>query len=284
MPIVKVRAGIDLAYDRIGDPGDPCLVLVPGAGAPRDFFPDAFCHRLARTGLQVVRYSHRDTDASTHVEKPYPISELLTDLRALIDVLQLGQVHLAGHSMGGYLVALALSDADFPVRTGTLMAAGPSIVADDYARFGLTFPDDALWPKLMANTPTGDLEADWPGWVESWRVLHGNRPVEETLARNYTEALYRHDPRNCQVATHHIHAMSTVPADLPVRLGQIDRPALVIHGDEDPLVPVSHGRALARLIPHAGIVELAGAGHMYFNSATWSEIAAAIRPALSGNG
>jgi pimeloyl-ACP methyl ester carboxylesterase len=45
------------------------------------------------------------------------------------------------------------------------------------------------------------------------------------------------------------------------RLGEVDVPTLVIHGDEDPIFPVGHGEALAREIPGAELIVLEGTGH-----------------------
>ena len=46
-----------------------------------------------------------------------------------------------------------------------------------------------------------------------------------------------------------------------VGLDAIGVPTLVVHGSDDPLFPVEHGRALAAAIPGARLVELAGVGH-----------------------
>ena len=46
------------------------------------------------------------------------------------------------------------------------------------------------------------------------------------------------------------------------RLGSITAPTLVIHGEQDPCLPIEHGRALARAIPGAKLVTIAEMGHM----------------------
>jgi len=48
----------------------------------------------------------------------------------------------------------------------------------------------------------------------------------------------------------------------PRRVAGIDCPTTVVHGDVDPLMPVGNGMRLARLIPGARYVELAGVGHL----------------------
>ena len=60
------------------------------------------------------------------------------------------------------------------------------------------------------------------------------------------------------------------------RLGEIAAPTLVIHGDDDPLFPLEHGRALAREIPGAELLVLEGVGHEYPPPRTWDTVVAAI--------
>ena len=48
------------------------------------------------------------------------------------------------------------------------------------------------------------------------------------------------------------------------RLGQIEAPTLVVHGDADLLVPLANGRALNKAIPGSQLQIIAGAGHMFF--------------------
>jgi pimeloyl-ACP methyl ester carboxylesterase len=52
-----------------------------------------------------------------------------------------------------------------------------------------------------------------------------------------------------------------VGAEWRERLGEIRAPTLVIHGAEDPLFPLEHGRALANEIPGARLLALEQTGH-----------------------
>ena len=56
-------------------------------------------------------------------------------------------------------------------------------------------------------------------------------------------------------------------------LGQLDLPALVIHGERDPLVPLEAGRITADVIAAARLKVLRGAGHMFFHTNTWITLA-----------
>ncbi|MBA3908142.1 MAG: alpha/beta fold hydrolase, partial [Pseudonocardiales bacterium] len=53
-------------------------------------------------------------------------------------------------------------------------------------------------------------------------------------------------------------------------------PTLVVHGEQDPLIRPSAGRAMARVVPGARLVEFPGMGHN-LPAALWHSLAAAVR-------
>jgi pimeloyl-ACP methyl ester carboxylesterase len=59
------------------------------------------------------------------------------------------------------------------------------------------------------------------------------------------------------------------------RLGELAVQLLVIHGTADPLFPVAHGEALAKLVPGATLVTIDGGGHE-LHEADWDQILNAI--------
>jgi pimeloyl-ACP methyl ester carboxylesterase len=61
--------------------------------------------------------------------------------------------------------------------------------------------------------------------------------------------------------------------DRTQQLSQIKVPTLVIHGDEDPMVPLAGGEATAAAIPNATLKVVKGMGHVMPNlKAYWSDI------------
>ena len=129
--------GIELAYETFGDASAPPVVLIMGLATQMIAWPDELCDGLARNGLFVVRFDNRDVGESTHLRNlppprladivvrrrppPYSIGDMAADVAGLLDSLGLGQVHLVGASMGGFIAqTLALEHAG-RVRTLTLM-------------------------------------------------------------------------------------------------------------------------------------------------------------------
>ena len=270
------NGGAELCYQEFGDKGHPLLVLIAGAGAPAEFWPEQFCEELSRRRFHVLRFWHRDTGESAHFDAPYAIGVLVDDVLALIVNAGAERAHLVGHSMGGYVAQLAAVGHPNKVRSCVAMAAGPLVSEEGKARLALSPPDEALWPKLMANQPHGDFEHDLPGWLDSWQILNGDLAIENDLALAYTRALYRGPASNHQVAENHIHAMTTVPDSLADDLLKTGLPILYLHGEADPLVPPDHGRKAAELAASGAFASLPRAGHMYFNRSTWDLILDAV--------
>ncbi|WP_348541684.1 alpha/beta fold hydrolase [Streptomyces sp. MZ04] len=59
-------------------------------------------------------------------------------------------------------------------------------------------------------------------------------------------------------------------------VGQITAPTLVLHGTEDPLLPVEHGYALAAEIPGALFLAMPRTGHEVFPRNQWDTVVPAI--------
>jgi hypothetical protein len=112
-------AGIDIAYQRFGNPDAPVVLLIMGIAAQSIKWPDAFCHALVEGGLQVIRFDNRDSGLSTHLtDAPppdlpaalagdlssvsYTLSDMAADAVGLLDALGFGKAHVVrGPVRGG---------------------------------------------------------------------------------------------------------------------------------------------------------------------------------------
>src|SRR5215472_14053156 len=111
-------SGIDIAYQRLGNPDVPVVLLIMGMAAQSIHWPDAFCNALVDRGLQVIRFDNRDSGLSTHMtdapapdlpaalagdfsSASYTLSDMAADAVGLLDALGFEKVHVAGASMGG---------------------------------------------------------------------------------------------------------------------------------------------------------------------------------------
>jgi pimeloyl-ACP methyl ester carboxylesterase len=271
--------GAELCVDTIGDPVDPAVLLVMGAGGSMDRWEEPFCARLAAAGRYVIRYDHRDTGGSTTYPpgRPgYTGDDLVADPLAILDHLGIERAHFAGISMGGAIVQRIAVEHPERVLSITLMSTSPA------GPGGPEHPELPPMSDALRAVFSSDGQPPEPDWsdreaaiaflLESERPYAGSRGVDEEAMRALLGRVYDRSAGLPSASNHFILEGSDMPR---ARLGEITAPALVIHGADDPLFPPAHGEALAREIPGAKLLVIGGLGHELPPSA-WDEVLPAL--------
>ena len=269
-----IRAdGVALATEAFGDPAHPPILLIMGIMASMLWWPDAFCARLARHGRYVLRYDNRDTGLSTTYppgSPAYTSDDMIDDAGRILDGYAIPSAHIVSMSMGGALAQLfALKH---PARARSLTVISSSLVGADAA--GLPGPSAAYsaHAKRYEAVDWTDRAAVVDLLLAESRVIAGTaHPFDEAGARRFIE---RDVARARNIASVSNHFIVKEPAG-QYRLSDLRAPLLVIHGSSDPLFPIEHGLALARIVPGATMVRLEGGGHE-LHEADWDIIVAAI--------
>jgi pimeloyl-ACP methyl ester carboxylesterase len=261
--------GIEFAYETFGERSAPAIVLVMGLGTQMIAWPDPLCAALAAAGRFVVRYDNRDVGLSTHLnhlptpdvtevllrrKRPaYFMEDLSDDLVGLLDALDLDRVHLVGASMGGFIAQTFTLAHPERVLSQTLMMTSTGSRRVGQAKV-------ALAPKLLARRGPLDRDQAIEAAVETFRVigsrgaLFDEEHLRDLAGRSYDRS---HDGAG------YVRQLGAVIAqrNRTKALTQVAVPTLVLHGLSDPLVSVSGGLALARLIRGARFVGFSGMGH-----------------------
>jgi pimeloyl-ACP methyl ester carboxylesterase len=275
------NGAVDVAFDRLdGSAGEP-LLLVMGLGTSRFWWPAGLCQAFADQGFAVARYDQRDAGQSTRmpdsaVSNPfaalfgrhgeaYCAEDMADDAIAVMDGLGWERAHVFGHSLGGTIAQrIALRH---PGRVISLVssAAVPSDVSGigvaRYLRFGLLAKLARM--KFPAGRE-GDIQASL---AVARGVASPAYPFDEDAAREWIEREVDSGPRDKKAQSRQIGAQWHGP-----RLRDLRKAALVLHGQQDPIVRVSAGRATARAIEGARLVTLPGVGHD-LPSQLWTTVA-----------
>jgi pimeloyl-ACP methyl ester carboxylesterase len=297
MPLIKAN-GIDIFYDEFGQKADPAILLVMGLGTQMIAWSEDFCGKLAAEGFRVIRYDNRDTGLSQKFENgpkyslpwaflkarlgwkvrsPYSLSDMAADAVGLLDALGLQRAHIVGASMGGMIGQIVA--AEYPERclsfTSMMSTSG---------RRGLPGPK----PRAMAGLrerrpPMNDREANIDFGVRIVSALAGSGyppPLDELrryIARAYDRSVY---------PAGFIRQFLAILADgsRVELLKTIHTPTLVLHGEDDPLIPVEGGRDTARLIKDAKLETILGWGHDFPATLTQRLIASISDHAKSAAG
>ena len=259
---------IEIAYEEFGDPGDPALLLVMGLGIQMLGWDEEFCALLAAERFRVVRFDNRDVGRSTHYEGPAPdwaaltagsgasatylLADMADDAVKLLDHLGISSAHVVGASLGGMIAQTMAIRHPERVLSLTSIMSRPGDPAT-----GQPHPE-AL--AALFNPPPNDRDAiaDWA--VENFKVIGspGFEMDTEAVRRRAQESYDRgYDPQGVARQLAAIIASGDRTADL----AKLGLPVLVIHGEEDPLIDVSGGKATAAAIPGAKLILIPRMGH-----------------------
>lgn len=270
---------VELCVEDFGDAARPTVLLVSGAAASMDWWYAELCGLIADGGRHVVRYDHRDTGEST-TDPPgapsYGGWQLGIDCAALVEALDVGPVHLVGVSMGGgisQMVALR-----HPERVAGLTLIATSAVGGvDVDLPGPTAQVSASFQHPPPEPDWTDVAsyADW--MVACARPYAGSIPLDEAKTRAIAASVHARSLDPASAGNHWLVVGGDDEDDSePLDVRRITAPTLVMHGSDDPLFPIPHGRALADAIPGATWLELPGMGHEVPPAETWDVVVPAL--------
>lgn len=274
MPQINAN-GIAIEYETHGDPANPPLLLIMGLGAQLTLWPIELVEALVARGFYVIRHDNRDIGLSEkfghggvpnfrrvalmrlfglRARLPYRLTDMADDAAALLAALGIDSAHIVGGSMGGMIAQLLAIHHPQRVRTLTSIFS-----TTGNPRLPRPRPEamNALLDRAPANAT---LEQVIPIGIRVARAIGSpayptpEERLRERIARDYARSFYPEGPAR-QIAA------IMDDGDRRKRLRRVTAPTLVIHGTDDPLVPVEGGRDTAKAIPGAKLHEIPGMGH-----------------------
>ena len=235
--------GISLAYKSIGMEEDPPVLMVMGLLASHKVWGETIVNGLVDSGYRVILFDNRDTGDSEKLDRlgrpnlywkyflyslgigfnaPYTLEDMAYDGIALLDHLDIEEAHIIGASMGGMIAQIIASK--FPDKTTSLVSLMSS-------------------PRIPKTSEISQ------GNQENLRNMEN---VDTEDAREY--GFYpRAMPRQL-TAIFKAGDRSDIVKNISV-------PTLVLHGEDDALLPVSYGRLTSELIPNSTFKVYKDMGH-----------------------
>jgi pimeloyl-ACP methyl ester carboxylesterase len=244
------------------------VLLVMGLGGQMVAWDDEFCAMLADRGHYVIRFDNRDIGLSTHLDQAAPgkpvsaflgrrpaylIEDMAEDAAGLVEQLDVGSVHVVGVSMGGCISqALALAHPGL-VRSLTSMSSSTGSRRVGHPRL------DVVGKLLLGKPAKSRAEAIALSESMFRRIGSPGYPIDVERLSRIAGLAYdrRYDPAG---SARQFAAILGSP-DRTAALANVAVPTLVMHGEADPLIAVSGGRATAAAIPNSRLVTFPGMGH-----------------------
>jgi pimeloyl-ACP methyl ester carboxylesterase len=274
MPTTTLVATADnrkLAVHEAGDPhGKPVLVH---HGTPASGFPYAAHDALAREqGIRLLGYDRAGYGDSTR-DPGRDVAACVADVHAIADALSLERFASWGISGGGphVLACAALCDERL-AAVASLAAVAPyeaegldwldGMGEENHLEFGAVLDGADALSAFLANARAEHLAATPDELVAVFDTLLGpeDRAVLTGAFAEYLLAASRHGLRDGYDGWFDDDVAFERPWGF--ELADIDRPVLLLHGDDDRFVPVAHGHWLAARIPNVEARIDAADGHL----------------------
>ena len=268
--------GLRFEYDIHGAAGDPAVLLIMGFSAQMTMWPMSFVEGLVGRGFRVVRFDNRDIGLSSKLDEkgppdigaamtaamtgqryagaPYLLDDMAADAVGLLDALGIARAHIVGASMGGMIAQIVA--AKHPGKTISLTS-----IMSTTGRPGLPAAAPEIMGALMTPPASPSREDRRKQFMTMFRTIGSpGFPATEAEIEALADAQVDRAPYNpAGVGRQMVAIMSSEPRH--ELLAGVRCPALVLHGADDPLVPLEGGKDTAASIPGAELVVIPGMGH-----------------------
>jgi pimeloyl-ACP methyl ester carboxylesterase len=273
--MAQIKANnIKIEFEEFGPKNGEPLLLIMGLGAQLTRWPLGLIDKLTAKGYRVIRYDNRDVGLSERFDShgpanvgqvmadrmagktptsAYLVNDMAADAAGLLDALGIKRAHIVGASMGGMIAQMVA--ANYPGHTLSLT----SIMSATGNPATPPAKPEAM-AVLMVRPTSNDLDAIVENGVKSQRTIGSpaypapEAEMRERIIADYHRAFYP-DGFTRQMAA------IVASGDRRESVRKITAPTLVIHGADDPLVPVEGGKDTAENINGAELLIIPGMGH-----------------------
>lgn len=235
-------SAVDVHHVVTGPEDAPVVVLSGSLGSTYEMWDpqvDALAERF-----RVVRYDTRGHGRSPVPPGPYTIDDLVDDVVALLDRLEVRRAHVVGLSLGGMTgLRLAAREPDRVDRLAVLCT-------------GAMLGPASGWTERAATVRTHGTGAVAEAVVQRWFTPGHLAAHPEVRARH--EAMVAATPAEGYAGCCEVIAAMDLRPDLP----SIGAPTLAIAGADDPATPPVHLKEIATSVQHGRLLVVPDAAHL----------------------
>lgn len=264
------QSPIPIEYATQGPASAPAFVLIRGLSTQMIQWPEIFLEGIASAGYRAVLLDNRDCGLSGKCDaagvpsvaellageaKPaYGVGDMALDVVSVLDALGIEKAHVAGMSLGGMIVQrLAIAHAD-------RLRSAASIMSSSGAPGLPGGTPEAMAALTTAPSDPSDRDVVIEHQMRTQSVIGSPAyPMTPDELRSYCERAY--DRCYCPDGSARQMAAVLTDRDRHEQLAGVTIPFQVIHGTDDPLIPIECGRDTAARVPGARFVEIPGMGH-----------------------
>jgi pimeloyl-ACP methyl ester carboxylesterase len=262
--MIELRDGRQLAYDQVGDPNGPPVVHCHGTPSSRlelNFFDAMFGH----AGLRVLVPDRPGIGQSSPSPAP-SLEGWAADVSEFAEALGLDRFVVTGLSGGGPYAATCCALLRDRVGGGMISGGDPDLswpgARDGYVSLELELVDAPTeqaalerCADVIGSDGSGYLESDTLEWPAPDLAMFDDEAFAAHLAAVVTEGFR-------QGIAGFVNDVRTKGRPWPFDPAAMPVPVMVVHGADDIIVPLEHGRLAAERLRGAELRVLAGCGHV----------------------
>ena len=247
---------LNLHYVEWGTPGQPSLVLLHGFQSNAHTW-DTFSQAMANTYhvLALDQRGHGDTDWAP--DGDYTPDAFIRDIVGFIDALNVAPTMLVGHSMGGRHAAMVA--ADYPDK------ATKVVIVDTPAEMPPAILEMIAQQPASDTPPEPEVFDSFEDVIRSGIAQYPLTPEAELRHANYHN-LYRGADGKWRwrwdlTLLESRRLNRSLQLDLYPYLQRVQCPALLIRGQQSPLLTPDIAQKMVQHLPHGRLVEIPDTAH-----------------------
>ncbi|MFI7189046.1 alpha/beta fold hydrolase [Nocardia nova] len=253
MPVCTTRDEVDIYYKDWGS-GRP-VVFIHGWPLNADAWDDQLKH-VADNGFRGIAHDRRGHGRSAQPWGGYDFDTFADDLNDLLTRLDLRDVTLVAHSMGGGELARYIGrHGNGRVRSTVLLSAIPPLMVRTEGN------PEGVPDEVFDQIKKGILTERSQFWRDTSEGFFGaNRPGTKATQGNRDAFWFMAMHESIEAGVRCVDAFGYT--DFTADLEKFDVPTLIVHGDDDQIVPIdATARKAAKIIPNATLTVYEGGSH-----------------------
>ncbi|MFL2482126.1 MAG: alpha/beta fold hydrolase [Woeseiaceae bacterium] len=270
---MKSNADISIAYQIHGNKENPVILIIQGLGMPLTATPPEIINELVARGYCLLLVDNRDIGHSQIIDEKIPnllvqvikymlgfkvkcfykLDDMMNDINNLLDEINVNNFHIIGVSMGGMISQLmAIKNPD---KVNSLIS-----IMSTTGNPKLPKPKWNIIKYILNGSNKRNINNLESFYIKLWKLIgsrkypRSNNEIKEFVNRIISRGV------SAQGSIRQILAILN-SYDRTSGLNEITIPTLVIHGNDDPLVPVECGIDTANAINSSDLWVIEGMGH-----------------------
>lgn len=249
---IKVEPNVKIYVEDLNEEGEKTILFLHGWPGSHKLFEYQF-DQLPKMGYRCIGIDTRGFGNSDKPYKGYDYDRLSDDVRYVIEVLELSDITLAGHSTGGAIAIryMARHKGYGVSKLALFAAAAPSLIKRPNFSYGL---DEETVIQIIKGTYT-----DRPNMLQGFGDIFFYQHITEA----FSDWFFKIGLQAAGWATASI-AKTWINEVLFSDLEKVCVPTLIIHGIHDKVVPFELGQVQEQIIKNSKLIPFKYSGHASF--------------------